>query len=890
MNSPRDPAPPRGPLTSVGPKIYRAVEAVELKCPPMARPDHRIVATAVLVALAYYVGAHVGFILRFPPATPSVLWPPNAILTAALLLAPPRRWWIYLLAALPAHLVVELRAEWPTPLVLALFATNCGEALVAAVFVRRFSDAPARLDTLRRVVPFIVGAVLLAPFVSSFPDAAAVAAFKGETFWHVWGARFLSNVLTELTLVPAILAAATTRPIWGRDASRRQHLEAALLAAAILTVAIAAFAGNAGSVGGLTGSPGTPLAFLLPLLLWAAVRFGTRGASLSLLATTLVAIWAGTHGRGPFTALPLAETVHAVQIVLSLVAIPIVCLAALIEERGAVSAAVRERLRFEEFLSRLSGGFVHLPSHEMDEAIETWLGRVGTFAGLEASTLFRLAGGGEQLVAAYSWVAPGLQPGPRVLRRDEVPWLFAHLVNAHTVVFSDPAELAARAANDVDSLRRYRIKSALMIPLLGGVRSLNGIALFTMDAGRPWPPDLVQSLHLVAEVFGNVLARKEAEDALRSSEIIKSAILGSLSSNVAVLDREGWIIAVNESWTRFEVENGGTGKTVAGVGANYLDISRQAARGGVPHACESLNGIEAVLDGSRGGFSFEYPFAPPYPERWFAMSVVPLNRAEGGAVVSHTEITERKRAELEAQRSRQELAHFTRIATMGELTASIAHELSQPLTGILTNAQAGRRFLDAARPDMTELRSILSDIVEDDKRAAAVLHRLRSLLRKGEVQRIPLDLNELIRDVVRLLSSDALIRNLTITLDLDPNPVIVKGDRIELGQVALNLVVNAMDAMTEVSDGERVIVVRTENTGVDAIHVAVQDAGTGIRADAREMVFEPFYTTKPAGMGMGLSIARSIVEAHGGIIWVGHNAVRGTTFHFSLPADGTPSA
>ena len=118
----------------------------------------------------------------------------------------------------------------------------------------------------------------------------------------------------------------------------------------------------------------------------------------------------------------------------------------------------------------------------------------------------------------------------------------------------------------------------------------------------------------------------------------------------------------------------------------------------------------------------------------------------------------------------------------------------------------------------------------------------------------------------------------------------MKGDRIELGQVALNLVVNAMDAMTEVSDGERVIVVRTENTGVDAIHVAVQDAGTGIRADAREMVFEPFYTTKPAGMGMGLSIARSIVEAHGGIIWVGHNAVRGTTFHFSLPADGTTSA
>jgi two-component system, LuxR family, sensor kinase FixL len=877
-------------VTSVGLKAYAVVQEVELIYPPMTRPGPRIVATALLVAVAYYVGANVGFILRFPPATPSVLWPPNAILTAALLLTPARRWWIYLLAALPAHLVVELSAALPTSLVLVLFVTNCAEALVAALFVRRFSDAPARLDTLRRVVPFIGGAVLLAPFISSFPDAAAVAAFHGEAFWHVFRARFLSNVLTELTLVPAILTVATAGPTWGRNVSRRQRLEAAVLGVALLTVAIAVFAGPAGGLGAITGSPSTALAFLLPFLLWAAVRFGTRGASLSLLATALVAIWAGTHGSGPFTLLPLAESVHAVQVVLSVVAIPIVCLAALIEERRAVAAAVSERLRFEELLSRLSGAFVHLASDEMDGAIETWLGRVGEFVRVDGLTLFRFANSHEELIAAYSWIAPGFPPGPRMVRRDEVPWLVAHLVNAHTVVFSDLAELDAGAAKDAESLRRYRIKSALMIPFLAGDRVLGGSLFFTMDAGRSWPADLVQSLHLVAEVFGNALARKQAEDALRSSELIKSAILASLSSNVAVLDREGWIIAVNESWTRSEHDNGGTGKTLVGVGANYRDICREAARLGAPHAYDSLSGIEAVLDGSRSGFSLEYPVAAAHPERWFAMSVVPLNRPEGGAVVSHTDITERKRAELEAQRSRHELAHFTRVTTVGELTASLAHELSQPLTGILTNAQAGRRFLDASPPDTEELRNILSDIVEDDKRAAAVLHRLRALLRKSEVQRASLDLNDLIRDVVRLLSSDALIRNLTITLDLDPDPVIVRGDRSELAQVALNLVVNAMEAMTDVSNGDRIIVVRTENTGVDAVHVAVQDAGTGIRADLCDKVFEPFYTTKPAGMGMGLSIARSIIAAHGGVIWVAENAIRGTTFHFSLPADGKSSA
>src|SRR5262245_30527781 len=169
---------------------------------------------------------------------------------------------------------------------------------------------------------------------------------------------------------------------------------------------------------------------------------------------------------------------------------------------------------------------------------------------------------------------------------------------------------------------------------------------------------------------------------------------------------------------------------------------------------DAVAGIEAVLVGARQGFTQEYPCKTAAGERWYAMSVVPLNRPDGGAVVSHTEVTERKRAELEAQRSRQELAHFTRVSTMGELTASLAHELNQPLTGILTNAQAARRLLEQARPDIEELRAILHDIIEDDRRAAEVIQRLRELLRKGESEVSRLDLNALIRDVLKLLGSD----------------------------------------------------------------------------------------------------------------------------------------
>jgi signal transduction histidine kinase len=403
-----------------------------------------------------------------------------------------------------------------------------------------------------------------------------------------------------------------------------------------------------------------------------------------------------------------------------------------------------------------------------------------------------------------------------------------------------------------------------------------------MKTDRAWPDDLVNRFQLVAEVFANALARKETEDALRASELLKSAILASLNSSVGVLDRGGRLIAVNADWVRFGAHQGSESTRAAGLGANYLEVHREAARPGKPHAAEALAGIEGVLDGSRRGFSFEYPCMTFSGERWFAMSVVPLNQPEGGAVVSYTDVTERKRAEGEAQRSRQELAHFTRVSTMGELTASLAHELNQPLTGILTNAQAARRFLDMNPPDLAELRAILGDIIEDDKRAADVIQRLRDLLRKGESQVGPLDLNCLIRDVVKLLGSDTVIRNVNVTLDLDERATFVVADRVQIQQVVLNLILNAMEAMAEGARG-RDLAVRTRNTETMAVQVAVEDSGPGLREGTSELVFEPFYTTKTEGMGMGLAIARSIIEAHGGLIWAENRALGGAAFKFRLP-------
>ena len=552
-------------------------------------------ATALAVSLAYYVGAHLGLILRFPPATPSVMWPPNAILTATLLLVAPRRWWIYLLAAFPAHLAAELGAL-PTSLVLGLFVTNCSEALLAAAGVRWLSGGgPARFDTLRRVAAFIVAAVVLAPFLSSFLDAVVVTSLRGEPYWVVWRTRFFSNVMTELTLVPALVMAATTMVPWLRNASLSRRAEAGLLAVSLLTVGTTVFTGALDASRAIPGAPGAPVLFLVPFMLWAAVRFGPGGASASLLATALLAIWAATHGHGPFVSLPLAESVFALQVFLTIVGITFISLAALIDQRRRAQEEVGEQLRFEELRAQLSGAFVHLPHQALEDAFETWLRRLGELLWVDRVALLRLSPDGREATVAYSWSSPGTAPGPQAVTNRDFPWCSQRLLRREPVVFSALAELPAEAAVDASSFRRFGVRSLLTIPLEAGGQLRGGLSLAMFTADRAWPDELVKRLHLVAEVFSSALARQEAEQALRASELMKAAILASLHSGVAVLDRQGGIIAVNGAWARFASESG-SWHFRAGVGGSYVEACRQAISQGVSHASEALGGIESVLD------------------------------------------------------------------------------------------------------------------------------------------------------------------------------------------------------------------------------------------------------------------------------------------------------
>jgi PAS domain S-box-containing protein len=250
------------------------------------------------------------------------------------------------------------------------------------------------------------------------------------------------------------------------------------------------------------------------------------------------------------------------------------------------------------------------------------------------------------------------------------------------------------------------------------------------------------------------------------------------------------------------------------------------------------------------------------------------------------DITERKQAEADALRQRTELAHLSRVTMLGELSGSIAHELNQPLTAILSNAQAAKRFLAQEPVDLDELRDILTDIVEQDQRAGEVIHRLRLLLKKGEVQQQPMDVNEVVQDGLKLIRSDLLNQSVAAHTELAPALASVSGDRVQLQQVLVNLVMNASDAMSGNAPHDRQLIVRTEPLAGGGARVSVSDAGAGIAPDQLEQVFEPFFSTKTLGLGLGLSVCRSIVAAHGGMLWATHNPQRGATFHFTLPVAG----
>ena len=384
------------------------------------------------------------------------------------------------------------------------------------------------------------------------------------------------------------------------------------------------------------------------------------------------------------------------------------------------------------------------------------------------------------------------------------------------------------------------------------------------------------------ELTSDVLHASELSSKLGASEhaLRDSNRLLALATTAANLGFWDWSSETDEMWMTPE------GRALRGYSREErLDLQRFLS---VIHPEDQERVLRTIGKAIKGSESeIEYRLVRPDGEiRWHYLRCVGDGVSSGetpqvrGLLI---DITSRKLAEAEAQRRQSEIAHLSRVTMLGELSGSLAHELNQPLTAILSNAQAGGRFLARAESNPAEIREILEDIAKESKRAGEVIRRLRLLLKKGEVKPEPLDLAEIADGVLNLMHSELINRGVSASSEIDGHLSLVLADRVQIEQVLFNLVTNACDAMSQAPPDERRLLLRAQPRDGSGIEVSLTDCGSGIGAADLERIFEPFVTTKAQGMGLGLAVCRSIVTAHGGRLWATNNDGGGATFHFTLP-------
>ena len=536
----------------------------------------QIVQSVILFSAGYYVGGIVGLQFHFPPSGITVIWPSTAILLSALLLTPPRYWWMYLLAVVPAHLHLVISFQNPNPSVvvaLCQVANNVVEAVLAALVVRHVIGAPPRFDSLHKMAAFIL---LVGIMTNAIACASAVSLFLltgwAADFWLAWHQRVLAGTFPLITIPPLILLARTGQLVRSQRTPLRSYAELGLLTTGLLAVGVPVLGWDPQGLGNLPGLLLAPL----PLLLWAAVRLGTGGLSLSLLVVAGIALANGYFGRGPFQTQSSAGNVLSLQIFLLAISIPLMLLAALVEERG------------------------------------------------------------------------------------------------------------------------------------------------------------------------------RTEQSLRATE--------------------------------------------------------------------------------------------------------------------------------------RELARVSRQTTVGAMAASIAHEINQPLSALVTNGGIGLRLLANADSDLDEVREVLKRMIDDGFRASNIISSIRAMFGKERREKSLVSTRDLVSEVLALVRGELESHQVSLQLELHQELPPVMGDRLQLQQVLLNLIMNAVEAMSSVESRERSLLVKSELHGAGDLLITVEDSGPGIDPNDMNRIFDALFTTKSHGMGLGLSICQSIIASHGGRLWASARVPHGAVFYIQLPS------
>jgi signal transduction histidine kinase len=419
-----------------------------------------------------------------------------------------------------------------------------------------------------------------------------------------------------------------------------------------------------------------------------------------------------------------------------------------------------------------------------------------------------------------------------------------------------------------DVAHQFGLRACWSTPIFSPQRKVLGsFAMYCREPRAPRDDELWLS-ETAADIARVAIEQQRAHHALRHSEARVQAILRAIPDWMFLTTADGIFLDYHV-------------KDVSKLHAPPSAFLNRNVREVLPPAVsELLVGAFARVCASDEPEKVEYALKSEDADRFYEACVV---RCDGDKVLSIVrDITERRRAELEADAQRRELAHLSRVAMLGELSGALAHELSQPLTAVLSNAQAARRFLDRDPLDFEQLRGALDDIIRNDKRAGTVIDRLRALLRKEDIARQPVDVNEVAREVIDLAYGELVLRRVTVKSAFPPAIPLVLGDRVQLQQVVLNLLLNACDAMTGVHATGRCLALSTAASD-GFVELVVSDRGPGIPDDQLDRVFEPFVTFREQGLGLGLAISRSIVTAHGGSIRAENNAEGGATFRCLLP-------
>ncbi|MEO8439675.1 MAG: PAS domain S-box protein [Spartobacteria bacterium] len=788
--------------------------------------DRGGLALALAVFAGYYFGSKLGFALTFQPHSVSVLWPPNSILVAALLLSPPRIWWLILVAAFPAHCLAQIQSDVPPLMILCWFISNCSEALIGAGLARYLAGEKIRLTTLRNVSIFCVSVVFAGPFLSSFLDARFVSwnDWGQDSFWEVWRIRTTSNSLAAVVIAALIVA-------WGtsgmraalRSARRSDYLEAGLLLVGLLVVSFAVLYKFDADV------DRSLLYLFLPFLLWAAVRFRACGVCTAISLVAFLAIWSAVHGHGPFAGKAAEQNAFSIQLFLIVISLPLIFLAGMVEERAA---AARELQESEERYRGVVEGQTEMVCRYLPDTTLTFVN--------EAYCRFFGRSRGELIGRRFIELIPPPARDGVLANVESLAGDRRTITHEHEVVLPDGEtgwqQWVDRAIIGAD----------------GGVREMQGI-------GR------------------DITKRVQAEKALREREARIN--LAAESAHLAF-----W--SYNPASDRASMSE--KGRILYGFQGDE-PLSRRVL-GSRVHADEQMIVKERFDHALRCEETFEIEHRITKPDgevRWVIIRGRSLCDEAGrvSELIGVTiDLTAQKQATLQLQALRQQMAHLSRVAVMGEMAASLAHELNQPLAGIVSNAGAGQRFIDRGDVSLRDLRELLADIGADGRRAGDVVRGIRSMVRKSEAARRPVNLNELVLNVVHMVAPEALLQSIEVKTVLEPNLAAVEVDPIQLQQVLLNLLMNAFDAMRDTPVPQRKVIISTAREGESAVRTSVRDYGTGLAEETGDRIFEQFYTSKKEGLGMGLAIARSLVESYSGTIVAENADGHGAHFHFVLPS------